>query len=209
MYRNIIWDFDGTLFDTYPAMSAAFQGALKELGADESVERITDLLKISMSACATALAAHHGLDPDQILRRFEPLYSAVAPHRQPPFPGVIAVCDHVRRIGGHNLIFTHRGRLSTERLLAAHNMLGLFTQYLTNDDGFPQKPDPAAFLALIGGNKLRADETLAVGDRDIDVLAGAAAGLFTCRFGAAARGAVADLTIASFEELLRFLALAG
>ncbi len=33
MIRNIIWDADGTLFDTYPAIASAFQAAMADLGA--------------------------------------------------------------------------------------------------------------------------------------------------------------------------------
>ncbi len=32
MIRNLIWDLDGTLLDTYPAMTGAFVSALAELG---------------------------------------------------------------------------------------------------------------------------------------------------------------------------------
>jgi phosphoglycolate phosphatase-like HAD superfamily hydrolase len=30
MFRNIIWDVDGTLFDTYPAIARAFKAALMD-----------------------------------------------------------------------------------------------------------------------------------------------------------------------------------
>ena len=31
-YRHIIWDFDGTLFDTYPVMARAFTETMNEAG---------------------------------------------------------------------------------------------------------------------------------------------------------------------------------
>jgi phosphoglycolate phosphatase-like HAD superfamily hydrolase len=52
---------------------------------------------------------------------------------------------------------------------------------------------------------LQREETMAVGDRDIDVLAGQAAGIFTCLFGRKDDGVAADLTINSFDELYRYL----
>jgi len=30
MIRNILWDFDGTLFDTYPTIAGAYAAALAE-----------------------------------------------------------------------------------------------------------------------------------------------------------------------------------
>jgi phosphoglycolate phosphatase-like HAD superfamily hydrolase len=32
MYKNIIWDFDGTLFNTYPAITASFNSTLDDIG---------------------------------------------------------------------------------------------------------------------------------------------------------------------------------
>jgi phosphoglycolate phosphatase-like HAD superfamily hydrolase len=52
---------------------------------------------------------------------------------------------------------------------------------------------------------LQREETMAVGDQDIDVLAGQAAGIFTCLFGLKTDEVVAHLTIISFDELYRYL----
>jgi phosphoglycolate phosphatase-like HAD superfamily hydrolase len=106
MFRNIVWDVDGTLFDTYPAIARAFKTALNDFG---------------------------------------------------------------------------------------------------KDDGYPKKPHPAAFEAILKTHELPREETLTVGDRDIDILAGRASGLFTCLFGNETEGVTADLTIRSFEELYRYL----
>ena len=35
MINQLFWDFDGTLFDTYPKMVAAFMQALSDLGIDD------------------------------------------------------------------------------------------------------------------------------------------------------------------------------
>ena len=34
-YRHLIWDFDGTLFDTYPRICRAYQKALADAGIAE------------------------------------------------------------------------------------------------------------------------------------------------------------------------------
>ena len=127
------------------------------------------------------------------------------PEEQPPFSGVIAICDYICTKGGKNVIVTHRGRQGTADLLAAHHMSGYFAGCLTRDDGYPKKPDPAAFEAILKAHNLEREQTIAVGDRDIDVLAGQAAGLITCLFGSETEGAVADLTGSSFDELYRYL----
>ena len=42
MFTDIIWDFDGTLFDTYPPMTEAFKRALNDLGYDDDEKHILD-----------------------------------------------------------------------------------------------------------------------------------------------------------------------
>ena len=76
---------------------------------------------------------------------------------------------------------------------------------LTRGDGYPRKPDPAIYEAMIERHGFRREETLAIGDRGIDVLAGQAAGVRACLFGSASDQVAADFTIADYAELRRIL----
>ncbi len=203
--RNVIWDVDGTLFDTYPAIARAFKAALNELHADESVERIADLARASLGDCATTLVAEHRLDPGTFDAAFARQYDRTTAEDQPPFPGVREVCEQILLLGGRNVIVTHRGPQGTAELLAAGQLSGCFADCITRADGYPRKPDPAAFNAIIERNGLRRDETVAVGDRDIDMRAGRAAGVVTCLFGSVDRAVDADLAIEDFGEFARLL----
>jgi len=205
MIHYLIWDVDGTLLDTYPAITDAYSLALHDLGAIASPDWIVTLARQSLSYCTARLAQEFGLDRDELAGRFQAHYAATPPEAQPPFPGVTDVCAYVRSVGGDNFIFTHRGRESLLALLAAHNLTGYFTDWLTHDDGYPKKPDPAGFEALIGRHSLRREETLAIGDRDIDVLAGKAAGVHTCLFGGVVTPITADYSVTDFTQLYHFL----
>jgi phosphoglycolate phosphatase-like HAD superfamily hydrolase len=198
--RNVIWDVDGTLFDTYPAIARAFRAALHDLGQDAPLERITELASDSLGRCAATLATDLGLDQDALETAFGRHYEGMPPEDSPPFRGVAEVCEHIASIGGRNLIVTHRGSRGTAELLAAGGLARYFADCITAADGYPRKPDPAAFAAIIERNGLRRDETLAIGDREIDVLAGQAAGIATCLFGRPGSSAP-DVVIASFSEL--------
>jgi phosphoglycolate phosphatase-like HAD superfamily hydrolase len=39
MYQSYIWDFDGTLYDSYPIMLKAFIKTLKEYGFDPDLPK--------------------------------------------------------------------------------------------------------------------------------------------------------------------------
>jgi phosphoglycolate phosphatase-like HAD superfamily hydrolase len=48
MYKYIIWDFDGTLFNTYPTISKSFRDLLKQYNIDASLVEINSKMRISM-----------------------------------------------------------------------------------------------------------------------------------------------------------------
>jgi phosphoglycolate phosphatase-like HAD superfamily hydrolase len=202
---NVIWDVDGTLFDTYPAIARAFKAALNDLGRDVPLDRIADLARESLDHCASTLADQCRVDPALLETAFDRQYDRTRRADDLPFPGVKEICQHIHEGGGQNLIVTHRGPQGTAELLSASHLAAYFSGCITRADGYPRKPDPAAFNAIIERHGLRREETMAIGDRDIDVLAGKAAGVFTCFFGPDDAGVDADLVIADFGELARLL----
>jgi phosphoglycolate phosphatase-like HAD superfamily hydrolase len=202
--RNAIWDLDGTLFDTYPAISESFQQALADFGASAPLEEIDALARVEVMYCAAELAARFDLDTDDFILAFGRHYIAVPFSAQPPFPGVVAVCERIAD-GGVNAIVTHRNGETAAKLLAEHRMRGLFAEVISRDDDYPRKPDPAAFLAVLEHQHLEPRETLSIGDREIDIRAGRAAGTRTCLFGGNPSDVEADLRIGDFAELLAWL----
>ena len=210
MYRYLIWDFDGTLFDTYPPVVAALCAVLAEANVAVRPARVARLMRHSMSRCVNTLAAEHNLDPDALTAQLEAVNRDIPAEAQPPFEGAARVCRRVIAAGGSNYIVTHRKRASLRRLLAHHGMLRLFADCITADDGYPRKPDPASFLAMMARHNLPPHETLAIGDRLLDIEAGRAAGLHTCLFSTAPlEGVTPDHVVGSYAELEAILFPAG
>jgi phosphoglycolate phosphatase-like HAD superfamily hydrolase len=205
MFRNIIWDVDGTLFDTYPAIARAIKSALNDLGKDAPIAWITEVARQSLSQCDTVLADKYHLDKGALECAIEKHFDRITFEENPPFPGVAKLCQYICSIDGKNVIVTHRGRKGTQGLLTTHKLDEYFAGYITRDDGYPRKPAPAAFEAALAIYHLEREETLTVGDRDIDIQAGQAAGLFSCFYRSTADCVEADLVIGSFGELYEYL----
>ncbi len=203
MIQHLIWDVDGTLFDTYPAIARAFQAALTDLGVTAPLDWILSLAQVTLDHCLSTLATTYALPSDELEERFDQHYRTVTPEDQPPFPGVKEVCEYIYSQGGLNLIVTHRGRVGLERLLTAHRLTTYFVDATCNDDGYPRKPDPAAFLALIEKHRLPRETTWGIGDRDIDILAAQAAGIRAAFFGTNNGAASPDFTFTDYAQLLQ------
>ena len=205
MIRNILWDVDGTLFDTYPAITYAISQALNGLGQVAALNVIDSLARQSIEHCMATLAQRFRLDPDLLRRRYLAAYASLPLANQPPLPGVEGVCAAVQRRGGRNVAVTHRDVRSTQALLDAHGLAPLFAGIVSVEQGYPRKPDPAIVLAALRLHALEPAETWMVGDRELDIQAGQAAGVRTCLYGRASLAQPADLLIDHYSQLLAHL----
>jgi phosphoglycolate phosphatase-like HAD superfamily hydrolase len=201
VFRFFIWDFDGTLIDSYPAFVGSLGAALESFGYHEDSAEIEALARQSLPICIAALSQRFGLEDEALQSAFLTHYQALPPTAQPPFPSVVALCRRIQGAGGRNVIFTHRRYETLVQLLEAHRIDDLFVELLTAEDQ-PPKPDPAAFLALMARHEASPEETLALGDRAIDVEAGQNAGVAACYYGEdVPSGLKPDYTVTSYAEL--------
>ena len=178
-YDNIIWDFDGTLFDTYPAMCRDLRLTMERLGFSFTEEELLEHFTVSRGAVLAYCAQRTGMTADEVDR----VYRAwVTEHGQPqakPFPGVAEFLARFQAAGGRNFVFTHRSG-SVHDYLAGAGLTAYFTEVTSAGTTFTRKPDPAGNLYLIGTYGLDRARTLAVGHRELDVLAAKNAGIHAC-----------------------------
>lgn len=205
MIKNILWDVDGTLFDTYPAITYAISKAINGMGLSIALNVVDGLTRQSLEYCLETLSRRFKLDTDLLRQRFTESYRTVDPVNQPPFPGVREVCELIHADGGLNVIVTHRAVQSTQRLLNTHGMALDFDDIFSVEQGYPRKPDPAMALVALEKYAMQPDETLLIGDRELDIKAGRAAGVRTCLFGKAKLTALADFQIGHYGQLLSLL----
>ncbi|WP_424950209.1 HAD-IA family hydrolase [Deinococcus sp.] len=178
-WNHVIWDLDGTLLDTYPATDGALAAALDGLGRPVTPEELRPLTRITLAHAVTALAGRFGLPEETVWAGYEREYAVRGLTFSPAMPGAQEAMRSVRAGGGLNLLATHRDREGALRKLKAAGLDKLLDDMLCVSDGFPRKPDPALFLALLEQHSLGPAEVLAVGDRELDIRAGRAAGCLT------------------------------
>ena len=116
-FRVCIWDFDGTLFDSYPVMNRAMMEALQALGQPRPFEEVRRLMKQSVSTALGFYREHFSLGEElgSEFRRREKLLS----DDLPPYDGALELCRDITEAGGMNLLYTHRDSVS-ETMLQRH-----------------------------------------------------------------------------------------
>ena len=173
MQLHLIWDFDGTLYDTYPQMAQTLCDALSDMGRQADPAEAYALIKRTVFFAINEYARRYTLSAETLRENFfrRHMLDTVFP----PMPGMADCLREASRIGCRHYLFTHRGYLAKVQL-AADGLDSLFVDTVTHEDGFPDKPAPDAILHLMKKHGFTAGDALMIGDRDIDILSGRAAG---------------------------------
>ena len=204
MYKHMIWDFDGTLFDTYEVMGRALQMTFQRIGVNEPLEDIIRLMKVSISEALHYYTCQYHID-EEFIRTYEATRREMELVECKPYPGVIELLKYIKETGGYNYLFTHRG-ISSITFLQKHQIYDYFTDCITSTHSFERKPSPAAILHLVERYQMKPQEAIMIGDRDLDILSAKNAGIQACFFDDA--GAVcgtADYNINHIIQLYEIL----
>ncbi|WP_152400582.1 HAD-IA family hydrolase [Paenibacillus cellulositrophicus] len=186
---NILWDFDGTLFNTYPAYTNIFYEVLEQ---QRPTEEILQQLKISFTHAVKYFNLTE-FQIEEIFRREESLQ----PEQTPPFPDL----ENILRTAEKNVIMTHKPRREVIQILQHYHWESYFVDIVAGDDGFPRKPDPASYLHLHHRNRI----DFIIGDREIDILPGKALGIKTCLFQNETPGA--DFYLTNYRDFFNVIPL--
>jgi len=181
--KGIIFDLDGTLSESAPAIARALASTWRELGRTEpTLEATRSMIGDGPALLVQRARTVSGLPNDPVAVKLETCkflenYACEVPGGD-PFPGALDVLITLNGMGLKLSVCTNKPQIAAERLLDG---LG-FSPHLmgvVGGDAVPaQKPDPAhahAALALLGN--IPAEAAILVGDGPQDIESGEAAGL--------------------------------
>lgn len=200
--KHFIWDFDGTLADTYPAMTRAFVAGAADYGITITPKRTLDLMKNCLHHCCVTVSEESGVPVDVLRASFRAHEKDELLAGMPLMPGVEAALRALHADGGRHYVATHRDLVSRE-LLERSGVEKLFTGYVTEENCLPRKPAPDMLLHLMTQHGLSPEECVMIGDRPLDTLSGQSAGMLSILIDPEDRfpGAPCDLQLRSAAEL--------
>ncbi len=178
MFEHYIWDFDGTLFDTYPMILEAILKTLAHFNKVYDRQEIFRTLKDKSSA---SVASNYDLNFTEFHEVYK-AYEKADPRIPISYSGISDCLEEVIAKGHHNYILTHREGKSARALLKNEEMLTTITEIVGTEKKFTRKPDPASLLYLVNKYHMDPAKTVMIGDRSLDVMAGKNAGVHTIFF---------------------------
>ena len=201
-----VFDFDGTLMDTEPAIMASFEHVFEIYGRKEVEEDFTQERRIEVLGPAL----------DVMMKRFFPQedpWEVVAEYRRfqrenlrsliHPMPGAMAMLAKLSVMDVPCAIVSTRYYKSLIELLRQNHMEGFMSVVLGNDSVTKGKPDPEGILKA--WKKMGRTHCFYIGDSVMDVEAGKNADAVTVAYPSN-EGKRADLLAAKPDYLIESLA---
>lgn len=166
-YTDIAWDFDGTLFDSYPSCVREFSELLKSYGYEESDEAIMDKMVITSRHARDFFAAKYNLDSDEMKKKYKG-FKCFKPEEVKPFPGIEEILKKIQESGRRNHLYTNRDHSAIE-YLDYYGLTKYFAGLITNKEMPALKPDPSGAFVMRDMFNIAPGKLLMVGDRTADI----------------------------------------
>lgn len=175
--RAVLFDFDGTLADSFAAIIASSNHVRESFGLSPLPG--ADIRRLVGHGLESLLAdLCPGCAPDEAVRRYREHHAATMLSGTTLMPGVAETVTALRRRGLPLGVCSNKAVAFTRQLVSALGLGEHMTAVLGPEDvGGRPKPDPAMLLEGCRRLSVSADSTVYVGDMSVDVEAGKAAGI--------------------------------
>lgn len=179
---NYIFDFDGTLMDTSGVILATIKATIKEMGLPEkSDEECCGIIGIRTDEAGKYLYPDSNISNAEFARVFRSNYDRLKKNaREKTFPGVLETLTRLREAGCGLAIASSRRVALLHDYLDGLGIKNWFTCIVGAESVTKGKPNPEPVLTVLKSLDWNADDTLVVGDADVDIMMGNAAGCKTC-----------------------------
>lgn len=208
MYKNILFDFDGTVFDTVKGIERSVKYALDKNGIVLSVDSFRCFAGPPFKVF---FKEQYDFDDElivKIIKAFREDYLPYGIYESSPFPGIAELLDELRQNGFKLAIATLKPRTMAVELLERSGLYGKFDvisgQIAEGIETLTKAEIVRGAMDMLGAAP---EDTVLVGDTKYDVVGGHEAGLkvIGVRYGYAESGelenAGADIIVETLGDL--------
>ena len=175
-----VYDFDGTLVDTFADIANSVNLALAEMNI-QSLSRETIRRNIGsgvVNLMSRSLEGSGCDDVEMAVSFFQKHYNNHLLDQTKLYPNGREVVEHFSK--KKNAILSNKPISFVEKILTELNFLSLFDSVLGGDSLSERKPNPMGLQLLMTNLNCPVKEVLIIGDSAIDIETGKNAGVLTC-----------------------------
>jgi len=172
-FKNIIFDFDGTLVDSRPGVVKAFKKVVKELTSKEIEEQ--EIVQLIGAPLAQIISILLNTDDEALIREgsnlFKEYYSKEGLYQNIVYPGTKEMLESFRNQSCQLFVISNKINLFMYKILEQHNLKNYFAFVCGTDGIDKQSKKPDLVKYLLTHHKLMKKETVMVGDTENDIVA--------------------------------------
>lgn len=212
MYRNLLFDLDGTLTDPKEGITKCFQYALKCCGVEEDLENLNRVIGPPL---IDSFMGYYGFDREKGLygvEKYRERFTDIGIYENALFPGIKELLRDLKKDGRKIALATAKPMVFSERILKHFEIEEYFDVTVGSGlDGTLNYKDEIITEVLKRLGNPPKETALMIGDRRQDIEGAKKVGVASLgvRFGYAEEGeleqAGADYTVDTIEDLRKFL----
>ena len=189
MTRLVIFDLDGTLLNTIADLGEACNYALQQHHfPTHKAEDYPRLVGNGVNKLLERALPEGHKDEATIMalrEDFIPFYNEHNRVHTCPYEGILELLRQLKSQGCKLAVASNKYQAATDTLIRHYFGSDLFDVVLGERMGVPRKPDPQIVFDILAATECHADETLYIGDSDVDMQTAANAGLrkVACTWG--------------------------
>ena len=177
-FRAVLFDFDGTLADSYAAITASVNYVLEHHGRPSLTEaQVRTLVGHGLQQLMDTILP--GIDPDVAAKLYREHHPTVMKSHTKLLPGVVEGLAALRAAGVKLGVCSNKPAYFTRSLLEMLEIGQYFDVVLGPDDVGVPKPDPTMVLRVLERLDVPKEQALYVGDMEVDIETGRRAGVET------------------------------
>ena len=172
MYKACIFDLDGTLTDTLDSLTFSVNLTMKEMGLPEITREQCRMFvgngsRVLLEKALRAASEEAFERLEEAMEIYGRVFNENCMYHVAPYEGIVQLLGTLKEQG--------------IRCAVLSNVFGkdLFFKVQGQKEGVPRKPDPTAVLQIAGEMGATPEETIYIGDSEVDIRTGHAAGMRT------------------------------
>lgn len=177
--KLIIFDLDGTLVNSIKDIANSLNYATEPYGiAPKTSEEVALLVGEGITKVIERVLGDEKLrHRDDVVKRFLEFYSEHIADNTFPYPGVRETLETLN--GFRKAVISNKREALSIKVLETLELLRFFELVIGSDSTAEKKPSPVPVLHVISTMGLAPEDSIMVGDSDLDIAAGKGAGVKT------------------------------
>lgn len=177
MYRLCIFDLDGTLTDTLDSLTFSVNETLKEMGlppmtADKCRQFVGTGARVLMEKSLLEAGEADLGRLDEAMRIYGRIFDANCTYHVIPYQGIPELLTALRQEGVNLAVLSNKPHRQAVHVVESIFGRNVFRHIQGQKENIPRKPDPKAALQIAEELGISPEDTVYIGDSEVDIATG-------------------------------------